>query len=326
MADLSISLFSGAGGFDIGLEVGGLVMATAQEFDKDAVATLRSNGRQVIDGDIRELLRRDPTCRSFNCRRPFAVVGGPPCQAFSPAGKRGGMSDHRGVLYKSFLAVVEALNPRFVVMENVRGLAWLPGLLARILSDFRKTGYATVHGVLDAADYGAPQHRERLIIIGSRDGERVRLPDATHAGEWRTFADAVRDIKDDGLGVSFSPRVQRLLAHVPEGGNWRSLPLRLQKEALGNADTRTGGFCGVLRRLSFKKPSPTLVTSPTQRATLLAHPRETRPLSVCEYARVQGFPDSWKFHGGAASQYRQIGNAVPIALGEAIGRTLTLGG
>jgi len=322
-----ISLFSGAGGLDLGLESAGLSVSVSQEFDSDAVETLRANGRNVVEGDIRELLRRDPKCRVLSCRRPFAVVGGPPCQSFSLAGKRLGITDDRGRLYASFLSVAKSLNPRFLVMENVRGLVSLPNVLNNILNDFRRIGYAPVYGVLNAANYGSPQRRERLIIIGSRDSEKIDLPAPTHAGKWRTFGDAVRGLRDNGLGTRFSPRTERLLSYVPEGGNWRSLPPRLQKEALGNVDLHKGGCCGFLRRLSFNKPSPTLMTSPTQRKTLLAHPKETRPLSVREYSRIQEFPDSWQFAGSVASQYRQIGNAVPIALGNAIGRIFaSLGG
>ena len=114
----------------------------------------------------------------------------------------------------------------------------------------------------------------------------------------------------------------RLLELVPEGGNWRSLPLSLIKSAMGGAYESGGGKVGFYRRLSYDQPSPTLVTSPVQKASMLCHPRQTRPLSVREYARIQQFDDSWIFKGTLSSIYKQIGNAVPIGLGKAIGQAL----
>jgi DNA (cytosine-5)-methyltransferase 1 len=129
-------------------------------------------------------------------------------------------------------------------------------------------------------------------------------------------------IDNCGPHANFSPKINRFLDMIPEGGNWKSLPAHLTKEAMGGAYASGGGKVGFYRRLSFSEPAPTLVTSPIQKATMLCHPRESRPLSVREYARIQQFPDTWKFEGRVSDCYRQIGNAVPIPLGRALGEML----
>jgi DNA (cytosine-5)-methyltransferase 1 len=340
-----ISLFSGAMGLDLGLEEAGLHVAVSQDSDKWCVETIRQNGHVGVEGDIRALIENDPAC-SFLLQPAglakedvFAVVGGPPCQSFSTAGKRMGVEDARGTLYHQFLHVVETLSPRFFVMENVKGMASTPSVagdktsppvLGVILEHFRQLGYHTVHGVLDAVHYGTPQFRERLVIVGSRDKEAIFLPAPTHFHihqnpdmRWRTLLDAIGDLQDDcGPHANFSPKIAQYLNLVPEGGNWKSLPPTVVQEAMGGAYLSGGGKVGFYRRLSFSEPSPTLVTSPVQKATLLCHPRATRALSVSEYARIQGFPAGWRFEGKPVDAYRQIGNAVPIPLGRAIGQML----
>ncbi len=339
-----VSLFSGAMGLDLGLQKAGLHTVVAQDIDPWCIETIRRNGHIAVKGDLRELLNTSSGAQALveaagiRVDRLFAVVGGPPCQPFSTAGKRLGASDERGQLFEYFLEVVDQLRPRFFVMENVKGLASMPSsldepgsqpLLEVILERIDKLGYRAVHGVLDAVHYGTPQFRERLVIIGSRDGEDVFLPEPTHFPHhqnpdmrWRTFRDAVADLTDIGPCARFSSTTQSWIEQVPEGGNWKSLPLELRREAMGGAFESGGGKVGFFRRLTQDEPAPTLVTSPVQKATLLAHPKEHRPLSVNEYARIQGFPDDWRFLGKAADCYRQIGNAVPVPLGMAIGQAL----
>ena len=318
-----ISLFTGLGGLDIGMELAGLQVPVAQEWNSTAVKSLRKNGRQVVEGDICKLVQQDPACRFLLDMIPgedvFAIFGGPPCQPFSYHGKGLGFDDERAKTYKAFIAVIKAVRPRFFVMETVNGFVSKPGALELILKPFEGL-YKTVYGVVNAADYGAPQIRKRLLVIGSRDGEPVAIPAPTHADHYKTFGEAIKGLKDDGLGAKFPPKTMRLIKHVPEGGNWRCLPPRLQHTALGNCSG--GGLTGVCRRLSLSRPSPTVVCSPTQHTTLFAHPVENRPLTVREYARIQGFPDSYQIEGSMADKYKQIGNAVPIALGEAVGKML----
>ncbi|GAA4504377.1 DNA cytosine methyltransferase [Pseudaeromonas paramecii] len=340
-----VSLFSGAMGLDLGLISAGLHVAVSQDFDKWCIETIRRNGHVAVEGDIRELIANDPACNFLlsagKLRREdvFAVVGGPPCQSFSTAGKRKGVEDSRGTLYEQFLHVVTEIRPRFFVMENVKGLISMLSdptdkqsvpVLDVILEHFRAIGYHTVHALVDAVHYGTPQFRERLIIIGSRDAEPIFIPAPTHFHmhqdpdmRWRTLHDAIADIQSEcGSHANFSPKIAHYLKMVPEGGNWRSLPASVTEEAMGGAYHSGGGKVGFFRRLSYSEPSPTLVTTPVQKATVLCHPRETRPLSVREYARIQQFPDTWQFEGKVADCYRQIGNAVPVPLGRAIGQML----
>ena len=339
-----VSLFSGAMGLDLGLNQAGLYVAVSQDVDRWCVGTMRRNGHVAIEGDIRELLEADPSCKFFldaggiAKKSVFAVVGGPPCQSFSTAGKRHGVEDERGQLYEEFVAVVAALQPRFFIFENVKGLASMPSdpadkdsepVLQTILEAFDRIGYRTVHGVVDAVHYGTPQFRERLVIVGSRDREDIFLPAPSHfhrhqdaAFRWKTLGDAVQGLNEVGSHAEFSPVVRRYLKLVPQGGNWKSLPAGLVEEAMGGAFKSGGGKVGFYRRLSFAEPSPTLVTSPIQKATMLCHPTELRPLSVREYARLQQFPDDWKFEGRPNDCYRQIGNAVPVPLGKALGQML----
>ncbi|QZT33689.1 DNA cytosine methyltransferase [Caldalkalibacillus thermarum TA2.A1] len=352
-----ISLFSGAMGLDLGLEQAGLKIMISQDIDPWCVKTAKANGFQCIQGDIRKLIAEDTEC-SFLLKpanllpeEPFAVVGGPPCQPFSTAGKRLGTNDPRGSLFMEFIHVIKMVRPRFFVMENVKGLLSVaikhrplkernekplkpeerPGSAFEIIKQtFAELGYKIIYGVLDAVHYGVPQFRERLIIIGSRDHEDIFLPKPTHfqvhqdpSYRWRTLREVIEDLENNpGPCASFSPERIRFLRMVPMGGNWRNLPPEVIPEAMGGAYKSSGGKVGFYRRLDYDQPSPTLVTSPIQKATMLCHPTQDRPLSVREYARIQQFPDDWKIEGKLSDCYRQIGNAVPLGLGKAIGQML----
>lgn len=341
----TVSLFSGAMGLDLGVMQAGMNVVVSQDSDKWCAETIRTNGHTVVEGDIRELLQQDPSCSfllapsNTKTEDVFAVIGGPPCQAYSTAGKRRGTGDSRGNLFEQFAQVVGTLRPRFFVMENVKGLLSMPSiegdkqstpLLSVILKRLTELGYHVIYGILDAVHYGVPQFRERLVIIGSRDNEAIFLPAPTHFHlhqsaemRWATLGSAIADLADNpGPGSRFSDTLVQYLRKVPEGGNWRSLPPKDQKAAMGGAYESGGGKVGFYRRLSLAQPSPTLVTSPTQKATLFCHPRHDRPLSIREYARIQQFPDNWKIAGGMAECYKQIGNAVPVGLGRAIGQML----
>ncbi len=247
--------------------------------------------------------------------------------------------------------MIDFIRPRFFIMENVKGLISAPLktdaqdanaktkflfdvkprlALEVILEEFEKLGYKTVCGLLDAINYGVPQFRERFILLGSRDGEDIFLPAPTHfarhqngAYRWKTLRSAVGDLENEtDECASFGEERSKYLRLVPEGGNWRDLPEDVVEAAMGGAYRSSGGKIGFYRRLSYDQPSPTLVTSPIQKASMLCHPTQTRPLSVREYARIQQFPDDWAFYGSVAAKYRQIGNAVPVGLGKALGEAL----
>lgn len=270
-------------------------------------------------------------------------------QPFSTAGKRLGINDPRGSLFMDFIRMIDYIRPRFFVMENVKGIMSSPlkhvplserdesdpdqklgTVLDVILAEFDKLGYKTVYGVLDAVNYGVPQFRERFVLIGSRDNEDIFLPIPTHFQmhqskeyQWQTVRSVIEDLESDhGECATLSEERLKFLKMVPEGGNWRDLPENIIPIAMGGAYKSGGGKVGFYRRLSYDQPSPTVVTSPVQKATMMCHPTQDRPLSVKEYARIQQFPDDWVFTGTTAAKYRQIGNAVPVGLAEAIGKAV----
>jgi DNA (cytosine-5)-methyltransferase 1 len=210
--------------------------------------------------------------------------------------------------------------------EEEPGSAWRV-----ILEGLRKTGYIIEWKVLNAADYGAPQERERVIVIGVRPDlrRRPRWPAPTHSRKpqatllgtmspWLTLLDSISVI-DGHIGlVPLPSKYLRFISYVPPGGNWRHIPDELRREAMGRAYAASGGRMGFYRRLAWFEPSPTLVTSPAMKATMMVHPWEDRPLSVKEYLRIQGFPDDWRVVVGTSDAYRLFGEAVPVPLAKAI--------
>jgi DNA (cytosine-5)-methyltransferase 1 len=188
---------------------------------------------------------------------------------------------------------------------------------------------------VNSVNYGAPQIRERAIFIGNRLGKILNFPVPTHSNSleehrtqtsffddtesvppWKSLRDAIGDLVEESpITMDFSPRKLKYLSMVPEGGNWRTLPENIQKESMGKAWFAKGGRSGWWRRLTWDLPCPTLVTAPNHASTSLCHPNITRALTLREYARIQEFPDEWVFEGSPFQQFTQVGNAVPIRLG-----------
>lgn len=349
-SNLVVSLFSGALGLDLGLEQAGFKIAVAVESNRFAAETIRKNRPdiQVIERDVRKV-RAEEILKAAGVKKgEIAVVtGGPSCQSFSTVGGRESLADPRGGLFREFLRLVRALQPRFFVMENVRGILSaairhrplaergpgypplepderLGSALKVVLQSLRRTQYRVVFDLLNTADFGVPQVRQRVVFLGSRDGEDVVLPKPTHTlANWVTLRQALAGLKEaDPEHSSIPPGKAKFLQLVPPGGNWKDLPPRLQEKALGRAFVSWGGRSGFCRRLHWDAPAPALTTRPDSKATMLCHPDELRPLSVGEYARLQQFPDGWQFAGGTPQKYKMIGNAVPVGLGLAIGQAL----
>lgn len=347
----TISLFSGAMGLDLGIEKAGFKIRVCVEKDKWAAQTIRANTSiPVIERDINDVPTDEILAAAGIGRQDVTlVIGGPPCQAFSTAGKQKGFADFRGNVMLQYLRVVRDIMPEFFIMENVRGLqsAKLNSVPAEyaeyepikdvkgsafhfMVAEFRKLGYSISHALLNAANYGVPEKRERIVVIGHR-GERVPIPSPTHSenGEfgtkkWNTLRSCIGDM-EHRTDLHYTELRKRSLPYMKilkEGQNWRNLPGDMAMQAMGKAYFLSGGKTGFLRRLKFDEPSPTLVTSPTMPATLLCHPTQLRPLSIEEYARIQQFPDSWTFNGRLETIYKQIGNAVPVGLGQAVGQQI----
>ena len=359
----ALSLFSGAMGLDLGLEnTGRFEFLACVEQEPTFCSTIQRNrdaGRlpeslRIYDRDIRDIspeqVMRD--C-GLQAGQLDLLVGGPPCQSYSTAGARRTSQDPRGALIWQFLKFVDVLQPKFFVMENVRGLmsaalkhrpiAQRPENGGASLSEQEKPGsvirafaqdlqkcdsapYRMDCFEVNAVNYGAPQLRERVIFIGNRYNALVDFPDPTHGRSgselkpWRTLRDAIGGLNDPGdVIMDFSPRKKSYLALVPEGSNWRALPENIQKESMGRAWGAKGGRSGWWRRLSYDLPCPTLVTMPNHASTSLCHPTEVRALSLREYALIQEFPHAWELCGTPMQQYEQVGNAVPLRLGRITG-------
>ena len=373
----NVSLFTGAGGLDIGLEIAGFETKVCVEHDRHCQATLEENRVRFRDPGIEilgDITKMSPgeilEVAGLRPGEATLVSGGPPCQSYSTAGKRGSIDDPRGSLFFQYVDAIKVAQPRFFIMENVRGLLSaairhrpihlrdnghsplepdeeLGSVLNRIiLPAFEdELGFEISYGLLNALDFGAAQDRRRLIVLGSRDYEFGAWPNRANIEEimptshnregtegkapWRTLAEGLEGLEDpDPEYQRYSKARAEVLDKIPPGKNWRYLrddPAygdEYVREVLGGAYYATGGRVGFWRRLSWDKWSPTLTASPIQKGTSLCHPDETRPLSVKEYARIQGFPDDWSFEGPTAAKYREIGNAVPVQLASGIGQGL----
>lgn len=354
-----ISLFTGAMGLDLGFEQAGFEIRVALDKDKYAKATIKANRPEipVISEDIarvsgKQLLEE----ASLVVGEAKVLTGASPCEPFSTIGKRLSIADKRASLIDEFIRLVLETQPSYWVFENVPGLLWaakrhisfytrtnssyqghkdeqLGSAWKDILTAFEATGYKVGYKLLNAADYGAPQKRKRLIVIGARQGE-VKFPPPTHGDPlspevargklkpWVTVAEALDNFDDPYPEHTDFPRWGKYLAFVPEGGCWKDLPESLQEEAIGKAYESSGGRTGFLRRLSRDRPSPTLVDSPITRAACLCHPVLDRPLTVGEYLRLQGFPKDWKVEGPLSAKYRLLGQATPVLLSHAIAKSL----
>ena len=322
-----LELFAGAGGLALGLEAAGLKCLALNEYDHWAAETLRVNRPKwnVIENDIRNV-----SFKQFK-NKIDVVTGGFPCQAFSYAGKKLGLKDARGTLFYEFARAVQETNPIICIGENVRGLlSHEQGrTLEGMISILDEIGYRVIEPkVLKSIFYNVPQKRERLIIVGVRKNIELDFVYPKPYKKVYTIKDALKKGELYNSNVPDSPcakypkRKKEILALVPQGGYWRDLPLKLQKEYMQKSFYLGGGKTGIARRIGWHEPSLTLTCSPAQKQTERCHPEETRPFSVREYARIQTFPDNWKFAGSVSQQYKQIGNAVPVNLAKEIGRAV----
>jgi DNA (cytosine-5)-methyltransferase 1 len=322
-----LELFAGAGGLAIGLEKSGLKCVALNEIDHWAAETLRVNrpSWNVIEDDIKNL-----DFKSYEGKIDV-VTGGFPCQAFSYAGKKLGLKDARGTLFYEFARVVKETKPLICVGENVRGLLNHEGgkTLEGMKSILDEIGYKPVDPrILKAIFYNVPQKRERLILVGIRKDIDVDFVFPKPFKKIYTLKDALKkgelygsDVPESE-GSLYPKRKKEILKLIPPGGYWRDLPLKLQKEYMQKSFYLGGGKTGMARRISWDEPCLTLTCSPAQKQTERCHPEETRPFTVREYARIQTFPDEWKFAGPVSSRYKQIGNAVPVNLAKEIGYSI----
>lgn len=312
----ALETFTGAGGMALGFKNAGLQSKICVEIDRDSVSTLRTNHSwEVIHSDIRKVDFK-PYLGQFD-----VTAGGFPCQAFSYVGLGKGFEDARGTLFYDFARMVKEVQPKIFVAENVRGLLAHDNgrTLETILSVMDSIDYRVSFSVLRSQFHDVPQKRERLIILGVHKDLDIPFIFPKEKDYTISLGAALENVPKS-QGMAYSERKKLIMDLIPEGGYWRDLPEDLKKEYMGKSFYLGGGKTGMARRLSSKEPSLTLTCNPAQKQTERCHPFETRPLSIREYARVQTFPDSWNFAGSVSSQYRQIGNAVPVNLAYHIGR------
>ena len=300
-----LSLFSGAGGLDLGFELAGCETVATVDNDFEACKTLRHNrpGWNVFEGDIRDY---NPVIPDIDI-----VIGGPPCQGFSSAGK-GNPNDPRNFLWHEYMRVVSRVKPRAVVLENVSALTHRKNgdHLSGIIEALESEGYHFTYGVLNAADFGVPQSRRRLIVIGTRDIV-PSLPTPPPNARRATVGEALSGL-DEGFDAEWNHMPPNHAEHV--SARWELL-------APGETDPNYRRA-----RLDPNKPSTTIRAGGGYgpNGNHLAgfhppiHPTAARQLTVREAARLQSFPDDWIFQGSKTAQGRQVGNAVPVKLAEAI--------
>jgi DNA (cytosine-5)-methyltransferase 1 len=340
---IGVDLFAGAGGLTLGAKQAGIKVVFAVESDPHAAETYAVNHPEVklFRNDIRKL-RKIPVSTE---NEQTVLFGGPPCQGFSTSNQRTRSRANKGNwMFREFVRLAKSWKPDWIVLENVKGIMETErgAFLAMILDAFKKLGYTVKHGKLDAAHFGVPQHRERLFVIGSRHGVELPLPVAEVKRPIPVKA-ALSDLPDleNGAAVDLLPYkhakksayvhqlrngdeavsgnlvsrnakfVLRRYKHVPQGGNWENIPATLMRNYRENYECHTK----IYHRLH---PDKLATVIGNYRKNMLIHPFQDRGLSVREAARIQSFPDHYKFCGSIGFQQQQVGNAVPPLLAKAV--------
>ena len=346
-----IDIFAGAGGMSIGATACGVDVRYAIENEPHAAATfaLNHSGVALYDSDVRKISAAKHLT-GLNRTQPLVLFGGPPCQGFSTSNQKNRSIDNeKNWLYKEYLRLVSEVKPDWVIFENVKGLVETEGgfFLDEVLKGFKSRGYKTSHFVLNAADFGVPQKRNRLFIIGSLHGHHVNAPTAItkkpvtvyqafkdlpilenghnqdemeySSAARTTYAKSLRGLLKrcgNNLVTDNAPHIVERYSHIPQGGNWEDIPDRLMK----NYTDKNRCHTGIYRRLKADEPS---VVIGNFRKNMLVHPWENRGLSVREAARLQSFPDWFKFSGSIGFQQQQVGNAVPPVLAKAVFKSIS---
>jgi DNA (cytosine-5)-methyltransferase 1 len=301
----AVTLFSGCGGMDLGFHKEGFKILWANDFNHWACKTYEKNfGPHIVEGDICDIKSSEiPDCD--------LIIGGFPCQDFSMIWKRGGIGTERGNLYRQFVRIVTDKQPKMFIAENVKGLATANGGLAArtIIDDFAKAGYFVDMHKVNFADYGAPQLRERILIIGTHHkiARKFELPKPTHKPEKyvgsKQALKGVEKIKHNNEHQNIQPKTTEMLKLIPPGGNFTSIPKESKYYVKGM-------ISHVYRRLHPDKPSTTIIAGGGG-GTWGYHYSEPRPLTNRERARLFGYPDNFVFIGSITEVRRQIGNSVP---------------
>jgi DNA (cytosine-5)-methyltransferase 1 len=334
-----IDLFSGCGGLSCGLEMAGHRCLLGVDSNKEAITSFAANHHDaaVYLGDIKQLSQKKLKLLLGN-KKVDMVVGGPPCQGFSTVGK-GAVDDERNQLFKEFIRIVKVTEPRIILFENVTGLVAKKNqtILKKIFQQFERLGYNMDARVLSAEEFGVPEKRRRTIIMGVKGGECL-FPLITHGAraskKVKTVAEAFKNLKakngkvynhDVSLAQIKNPIDRERLKFIPAGRGVRYeddekeyLPKKLRFDVDWNKLRENRFRQTRLQRLPLSEPSPTILTARTS----YYHPVEARYLTPREAAACQSFPNDFIFHGSQTAIFRQIGNAVPPLLAEALGQVI----
>lgn len=329
-----LSVFTGLGGMDLGLEAAGFRTIGCIERDETVrqslVANRNSRWPLLEPGDVSKAIASiTPASVGLKPRQLAILAGGPPCQPFSKAAQwsataRTGLLDPRSHCVRAFLTLAGQFLPRVMLIENVSGfirgdVSALTEIEARLdeINETRGTEYRIHSRILNASDYGVPQHRERAIIVATRDGEEFTWPSPSHQGNPTRVWDAIGQLKANGDVRKASGKWADLLPSIPEGQNYLFHTRLGGGRPLFGYRTRYWSF---LLKLAKDKPSWTLQAHPGP-STGPFH-WENRPLTIPEMLKLQSFPSTWKVEGGFRYQVRQVGDATPPLLAEVIGRAI----
>ncbi len=357
-----VDLFCGAGGLSEGFRQAGCHVLVGNDYDAAAGETFRATHSEAkfLPGAIQHHSSED-FLKAAGLKRGGldCLVGGPPCQGFSVNNHQRGMHDERSNLYQEYLRVVEGLNPKWVVLENVTGITSTGGGVAvvEIISGLQRLGYHVEKRILKAEEYGIPQARRRVVFIGNRLGIPMSWPDASHGpglSPFVTVRDAIGDLPIlgnggdcDGASYGTKPTCDFQLAlrgnlnivsnhsapklsevnlermkHIPAGGSWRDIPVDLLPAGMKLA--KRSDHTKRYGRLRWEGLSSTILTKCDLHWGAYIHPVQNRSLSVREAARFQAFPDWFEFKGSRTEQYVQVGNAVPPILGRKIAEAILM--
>ncbi len=305
-----IEVCAGGGGLSYGLIKAGFTPILLNDNNRDCCKTLKQNHSNVnIICDSMDKIDYSKYIGNVDL-----LTGGVPCQSFSQSGLRKGLEDSRGELMFKFADILNLVKPKLFMIENVKGLLThnKGETIKKIISVLNKNNlYNITYKCLDASKYSVPQKRERVFIVGVLKSINLSFEFPKECITKKVLKDVLVNVPVSN-GLKYNQKKQDLFKMIPQGGCWINLPEHLQKEYLGNSYNSGGGKRGILYRLSMEKPSLTLLCSPSQKQTERCHPLEERPLTIREYARIQSFDDKYEFVGSINSQYKQIGNAVPV--------------
>jgi len=341
---IGVELFAGAGGMSLGAEMAGIEIKLGIEIDKHAARTFQCNHPQatVLNDDIRNVKTLPIKGNHSNQKILF---GGPPCQGFSRSNHKTRNKDNpNNWLFKEFTRITDLWKPDWIILENVEGIIGTESgmFIEKIFKSFRKIGYTLEYSVLNAMDYGVPQNRTRLFIVGSLHGTKFQFPESKKkkqitvkqalsglpilsnghpdidlkysTNRLSNYAEMCKQnceiVYNNAVSTNSNLVLERYM-HIPQGGNWKHIP----KTLMGSYRDSSRCHTGIYHRLNEEEPS---VVIGNYRKNMLIHPTEHRGLSVREAARLQSFPDSFRFHGNLGDQQQQVGNAVPPLLAKNI--------